>query len=68
MKLDKEEKRSAVIHCYLTRSEKAEATKKAADVELSLSDLVRLLLNATTAEQALRLSVYADRRLPSGKA
>ena len=64
MKPDKEEKRSAVIRCYLTRSEKTDAARLAKGADLSSSDLVRLLLLAATPEQALRLAVEAERLLP----
>jgi hypothetical protein len=62
------EKRSAVIRCYLTPSEKKDAARLAKGADLSSSDLVRLLLIAATPEQALRLAVDAERLLPSGKA
>lgn len=66
-KLGKEEKRSAVIRCYVTRSEKKDAARLAAGARLTSSDLVRLLLLTATPEQALRLAVEAERLLPSGK-
>ena len=65
-KLAKEEKRSAVIRCYVTRSEKKDAARLAKGAGLTSSDLVRLLLLTATSEQALRLAVEAD-RLVSGK-
>lgn len=61
------EKRSAVIRCYLTRSEKKDAARLARGADLSSSDLVRLLILDTTPEQALRLAVAAERLLASGK-
>jgi hypothetical protein len=67
-KLTGNEKRSAVIRCYLTRSEKKDAARLAERADLSSSDLVRLLLIAATPEQALRLAVDAERLLPPGKA
>lgn len=67
-KLANTEKRSAVIRCYLTRSEKKDAARLARGADLSSSDLVRLLLITATPELALRLAVAAERLLPSGKA
>ena len=66
-KLGKDEKRSAVIRCYLTRSEKKDAARLAKKADLSSSDLVRLLLITATPEQALRLAVEAERLFPSGR-
>lgn len=60
-KLDEAEKRSAVIRCYVTREEKLDAAQLAADVGLSSSDLVRILLADATREEALRLTLrYPD--------
>ena len=67
-KLAGNEKRSAVIRCYLTRSEKKDAARLAMGADLSSSDLVRLLLITTTPEQALQLAVDAERLFPLGKA
>jgi hypothetical protein len=67
-KLAGNEKRSAVIRCYLTSSEKKDAARLAKGADLSSSDLVRLLLITATPEQSLRLAVDAERLLPSGKA
>ncbi len=66
-KLYADEKRSAVIRCYLTPAEKKEVAELAADVDLSTSDLVRLLLFTTTLEQARQLAVEAERLFPSGR-
>ncbi len=67
-KLGKNERRSAVIRCYLTGSEKKNAARLAKAADISSSDLVRLLLLTATPEQALRLAVDAERLLPSRKA
>lgn len=60
-----EEKRSAVIRCYLTPSEKQTAARLAEDAGLSSSDLVRLLLFTATPDQARRLAAGAERLFPS---
>jgi hypothetical protein len=53
--LEPEQRRKAVMHCYLTAEQKAEAVCLADAVDMTHSDLLRLFLVTATIEDVERL-------------